>query len=231
MSSTPEDLSTAARIRTAAFGLFAEHGIRATTVRMVADAAGVSAGLVLHHFGSKHGLRTACDEWLLERLGRDKTATVQGDSAAVGEMTSQLAELSPFMDYIVAGLSEGGEGADRLFDRVCDMTDDIITEGTRAGTIREPADRVAWVTTLTALSCGASILGGQVARRLGGQKLLDPVVYTRYALASVELFTYGMFTDDRFMTTVINALGDAYPPPGSTTDPEAPRDTPQEDPS
>lgn len=227
MSSAPEDLSTAARIRTAAFALFAEHGIRATTVRMVADAAGVSAGLVLHHFGSKHGLRTACDKWLLERLGRDKAATIQGDTVTIGQMSAQLAELSPYMDYIVAGLSEGGEGADRLFDRVCDMTDDLITEGTRAGTIREPEDRIAWVTTLTALSCGASMLGGQVARRLGGRALLDPDVYVRYALASMDLFTHGMFTDDRFERTVRDALREQHMLPGDTHD----NATTEEDPS
>ncbi len=226
MSSTPEDLSTAARIRTTAFTLFAQHGIRATTVRMVADAAGVSAGLVLHHFGSKHGLRTACDEWLLERLGRDKAATARGDSAAMGQMTSQLAELSPFMDYIVAGLSEGGEGADRLFDRVCDMTDDLITDGITAGTMRDPLDRVAWVTTLTAFSCGLSMLGTQVARRLGGTTLMDPTVYARYALASVELFTHGMFTDDTFLRSVTHAMEDQHLLPGGSA-----RSAPIEDPS
>ncbi|MEO7586619.1 MAG: TetR family transcriptional regulator [Arachnia sp.] len=228
MSSTPADLSTAARIRTTAFALFAQHGIRATTVRMVADAAGVSAGLVLHHFGSKQGLRTACDEWLLERLGRDKAATVQGDTAALGQMSSQLSELAPFMDYIVAGLSEGGEGADRLFDRVCDMTDDLITAGAAAGTMRKPEDRVAWVTTLVALSCGASMLGGQVARRLGGAKLLDPGVYARYALASVDLFTHGMFIDDHFQRSVVAAMKEQHLLPEDTAPTS---DTPAKDPS
>lgn len=216
MGSASEDLSTAARIRATAFDLFAQHGIRATTVRMVADAAGVSAGLVLHHFGSKHGLRTACDEWLLQRLGREKAAAVHGDTASMSQVTSRLSELSPFMDYIVAGLSEGGDGADRLFDRVCDMTEDILTEGVTAGTMRDPEDRVAWVTTLTALSCGASMLGGQVARRLGGKTLLDPAVYARYALASVDLFTHGMFTDDRFMRSVVDATGTQHLLPENT---------------
>lgn len=207
-----------ARIRATAFHLFAQHGIRATTVRMVAEGAGVSAGLVLHHFGSKQGLRDACDQWLLDQLGRDKTATVRGDSVALGEINSQLAELTPFMDYIVAGLSEGGEGADRLFDRVCDMTEDMLTAGAEAGTMRDPDDRTAWVTTLAALSCGASMLGNQVARRLGGQRLLDPHVYARYAMASVELFTHGIFTDDRFQRSVIDAMAAQHLPAEDTAD-------------
>lgn len=224
MRSPLDDLSTTARIRTAAFALFAEHGIRTTTVRRVAEAAGVSAGLVIHHFGSKDGLRAACDEWLLERLGRDKTATIQGDPAALGQMTSQLAELSPFMDYIVASLSEGGPGADRLFDRVCDMTDALITDGVRAGTIRDPQDRMAWVTTITALSCGASMLGMQIARRLGGESLMDPAVYARYSLTTMDLYTHGMFTDDRFLRSVADALG-AQPSSSEST----PHTSPTED--
>lgn len=226
MSSTVDDLSTAARIRTTAFSLFAAHGIRATTVRMVAEGASVSTGLVLHHFGSKQGLRTACDEWLLHHLARDKSAAVHGDTAALGQMSSQLAELSPYMDYIVAGLSEGGEGADKLFDRVCDMTDDIISEGVAAGTMRDPSDRVAWVTTLTAFSCGLSMLGAQVARRLGGDTLLDPTVYARYALSSVELFTHGMFTDDRFERSVVDAMRAQHLLPEDNA-----HTTPTEDPS
>lgn len=219
-----EDLSTPARIRTAAFTLFAAHGMRATTVRMVAEAAGVSAGLVIHHFGSKQGLRTACDEWLLAKLGRDKAATLDGDPGALDQMGAQLTELAPHLDYIVAALSEGGEGADRLFDHICDMTDQLVDEGGRNGTIRQPTDRVAWVTTLVAFSCGASMLGAQVARRLGGSRLLDPSVYARYALASTDLLTHGMFTDDRFIQATRRAMADQHltpetPEPSSTEEP------------
>jgi pimeloyl-ACP methyl ester carboxylesterase len=37
--------------------LFAVHGPAAVTVRQIATAAGVSPALVVHHFGSKEGLR------------------------------------------------------------------------------------------------------------------------------------------------------------------------------
>lgn len=224
MRSTDEDLSTAARIRTTAFSLFSTHGIRGTTVRAIAEAAGVSAGLVLHHFGSKDGLRAACDDWLHDELMRENAGTMEGDAEAMGQMTSRLAELSPHMGYIVAALSEGGPGADRLFDRVCDMTDTMISEGIRTGTMRAPQDRVAWVTTLTALSCGLSMLGDQVARRLGGATLLDPSVYARHAVASIDLFTHGLFTDERYLDMVRDAL---HVPEASTAiDASTDEDTP-----
>src|SRR5690606_20135242 len=46
---------TAARIRDAAIVEFAAHGFTKSTVRAIAESAGVSPGLVIHHFGSKDG--------------------------------------------------------------------------------------------------------------------------------------------------------------------------------
>src|SRR5699024_9163359 len=39
-----------------AAGLFAEHGLRATTVRDIADAAGILSGSLYHHFSSKEAI-------------------------------------------------------------------------------------------------------------------------------------------------------------------------------
>lgn len=41
------------RIRDAALKCFAAHGTAATSLRFIADTAGVSIGLVQHHFGTK----------------------------------------------------------------------------------------------------------------------------------------------------------------------------------
>ena len=61
--------------------LFAERGPDRVTVRDVAAAAEVSPGLVMHHFGSKAGLREAVDEHvahtfdaMLDTLTDDGTA-------------------------------------------------------------------------------------------------------------------------------------------------------------
>lgn len=61
MSSVERDRTARAVIRDAALRLFAEHGPEATSVRAIASAAQVSPALVLHHFGSKQGLREAVD--------------------------------------------------------------------------------------------------------------------------------------------------------------------------
>ena len=44
---------------------FARDGVKATSIRDVAAAAGVSPGLVQHHFATKAALREAVDERVL----------------------------------------------------------------------------------------------------------------------------------------------------------------------
>lgn len=45
-----------------ALGLFAKHGFTATSTKKIATAAGVSEGLVFHHFGTKFGVLTKAAE-------------------------------------------------------------------------------------------------------------------------------------------------------------------------
>ena len=67
-----EDLTARARIREAALKHFAEEGYERATIRAIAATAGVSPGLLRHHYGSKDELRTACDEYVFEMLCRAK---------------------------------------------------------------------------------------------------------------------------------------------------------------
>ena len=58
-SAPPGDLTARARIRDAAIRHFADEGYERTTIRGIAVTAGVSPGLLRHHFGSKEELRRA----------------------------------------------------------------------------------------------------------------------------------------------------------------------------
>lgn len=52
--------------------MFGESGVDKTTIRQIASRAGVSPGLVIHHFGSKNGLREAVDDWIMEKINTEK---------------------------------------------------------------------------------------------------------------------------------------------------------------
>ena len=89
----PDDLTARARIREAAFRRFAAHGVAATSLRAIAEDAGTSAALVVHHFGSKDGLVRAVDDAAvakfrtgLEAIGTDANPeTVAASFGAVFE--------------------------------------------------------------------------------------------------------------------------------------------------
>src|SRR5690606_9610340 len=62
-----QDLTAQARIRDAAVRRFAIDGL-AAPLRAIAADADVSPALILHHFGSREGLRAACDEYVIEEI-------------------------------------------------------------------------------------------------------------------------------------------------------------------
>jgi AcrR family transcriptional regulator len=61
-----EDLTAKARIRNAALDLYAEHGEDRTSMRAIAAAAGVTVGLVAHHFGNRDGVRDAVEQLVVD---------------------------------------------------------------------------------------------------------------------------------------------------------------------
>lgn len=65
-SISPGDVTTKARIRDSAVELFGRDGYPRTSIRTIARHAGVSAALVIHHFGSKETLRQECDQHIVE---------------------------------------------------------------------------------------------------------------------------------------------------------------------
>src|ERR1700758_4479430 len=75
------DMTAAARIRGAAIEQFGHRGFN-VGLRAIADAAGVSAALVIHHFGSKQGLRKACDDHVAEEIRSAKSEPLRSADPA-----------------------------------------------------------------------------------------------------------------------------------------------------
>lgn len=99
---------------------FAEHGFERTTIRGIAETAGVSSGLLRHHFGSKEALRDACDEYVLgivRRLNEQTWAAFEAGD--LGGAPSAQAPLGQFNRYIARSLIDGGSA--ELFDEITRM--------------------------------------------------------------------------------------------------------------
>jgi len=167
------DLTARARIRDVAVELFASRGYRGTTIRDVAAEAGVSPGLVQHHFGTKEGLREACDEHLAETLRAimaSQTPRSDWDRDLVAEMYDTG---GPAMRYLARGLLEGWPGVSKVFDEGVLGTAQWLTESwpDRYSAEAESVKTRMHAAVMTTLSLGVVALHHHLGRWLG----VDPL--------------------------------------------------------
>lgn len=186
------DLTARARIRDAALARFGADGIAGTSVRAVAAEAQVSPALVVHHFGSKDGLRRACDEHVLD--------TIRGGGGAdIGALAEVLQAATPMRRYLGRALLDGTDSASALFAEIVDRTQEWLAEGEAEGWVRPTADARARAVTYVSWLLAPLVLGDQVGRLLGGDPA-ETATAVRGARAGLEMLTGGLFTDDRWLT-------------------------------
>lgn len=157
-----EDLTARARIRDAAIRLFTERGTEKTSILDIAKAAGVSGGLIRHHFGSKDGLREACDAYVFDELLKFKTEALEKGQADPGFMPTFDARQLLLRRYIGRGMIDGSEAAARQFMEIVDGTERYFRE-----TSPDVPDPRAAAAALTAMTGGLMILHDLIARALG----------------------------------------------------------------
>ncbi|MEY8015128.1 TetR/AcrR family transcriptional regulator [Mycobacterium servetii] len=134
------DLTAAARIRDAAIAQFGEHGF-GVGVRAIAETAGVSAALVIHHFGSKDGLRKACDDYLAEEIRSGKLEAMRSpDPASWFAQMAEIESYAPLMAYLVRSMQDGGELAKTLWRKMIDNAETYLDEGVRSGALKPSRD-------------------------------------------------------------------------------------------
>lgn len=140
MHSLPDDRTARARIRDEALRLFAERGPDAVTMRDIAAAAGVSAALLIRHYGSKDGLVEAVDAHVVAAFETLLTTmTEQGlEPMAVPNLLDGLATHLPPDSAIPAYLSRlliaGGPAGSALFDRLFRLSQATLEAMVAAGT-------------------------------------------------------------------------------------------------
>lgn len=180
-----EDLTARARIREAAIRLFAERGIEATTVRDIAAAAGVSPGLVSHHFGSKEDLRAACDAHVLTRLVRLKEqAVLEGRLAGAGFFAGAQPALLLLLRYIARSMLDGSAAADAMFAEMVGLAERWLEDNHRG----ELSDPPAYAALLVAMELGSLVMREQLSRVLGAD-VLESEGHLRLVRAKLDFYS------------------------------------------
>jgi AcrR family transcriptional regulator len=178
-----EDLTARARIRDAAMRLFAERGMDGATIRDIATAAGVSAGLVRHHFGSKEALRDACDEYALDRLMRIKEqAVLEGQLANPGFLSSVHPTVLSLYRYLARALLDGSRAAASMYDEMVELAEQWLTRYNPG----QSTDLRAYAAVLVAGQIGMLAMHDHLSRALGAD-ILSPDGNLRMTRGAIDL--------------------------------------------
>ncbi|WP_445164008.1 TetR family transcriptional regulator [Mycobacterium sp. Dal123C01] len=189
------DLTAAARIRDAAIEQFAQHGF-AVGLRTIAEAAGVSAALVIHHFGSKEGLRKVCDDYVAEEIRNSKSEALTSNDPAswLGQM-AEIESYAALTGYVVRSLQTGGDLAMMLWQRMIENAEEYFADGVAAGTIKASRDPHARAKYLAITSGGGLLLYIQMHPTPTDLRAVLRDYARDMVLPALEIYTDGLMSD------------------------------------
>lgn len=176
---------------------FAREGFQRTNLRAIAATAGVSAALVIHHFGSKEKLRAVCDAYVLDvliRRSRDD-AKPAGMAEVLREFVDDPDEYRQHVHYMARAIEEDTESARTFVTAMVDEAEAIVRQGVEDGTMRPTADPRALAVLNVLISLATLTMPPPLARALGAERF-GPEVLHRLTVPTLELYTHGLYTDD-----------------------------------
>lgn len=205
----PDDDRTArARIRDAAIQCFADAGVASTSVRTIAEAADVSPGLVMHHFGSKERLRTECDHHIasLVREAKERAVAEGADLDPMGQIRAYEDGL-PLLRYLARTLGDGTPHVAALIDEMVDDAVVYTEKAVETGLMLPSDDPRGRAAVLVLWSLGAVVLHEHVQRVLGADLTGDAADMAAYAVPAAEVLS-GVLAPG-----IYERMRDAYPRP------------------
>ena len=195
-----EDLTTRAKIRDAAINHFGKHGFGRTTIRAIAEQAGVSPALVMHHFGSKEALREACDTYITDLI--DQQTAHAAHALASADVLAMLATRPDFLHvapYLTTAMTEGGDFAERLFARLVTDMQAYLEATVSAGVARPTDDERARAEMITLFKLGMLTFAPYVVPRGTTDGDVLRVAADRLTIPALELFTSGLYTSTDYL--------------------------------
>jgi AcrR family transcriptional regulator len=191
-----EDLTARARIREAALAQFAAVGFEKATVRAIAADAGVSPGLLRHHFGSKQALREAVDAHVMTEIRRVSGEVMQdserGDLAAAAVSRESI---RPFQRYIARALMDGSTTIAGLFDQMVAPAEEWLALADDKRKDPPFADRRTRAAVFTAMALGVPLLHEHLSRVLGMDTFSDEGD-REVALALLDIYSHAVMSPE-----------------------------------
>ena len=201
------DLTARARIRDVAIECFAEDGFDAS-FRTIAARAGVSPGLITHHFGSKAALRAECDAEVLRQYHALKTESLDDPSGYLLATLTAPGTAATVTVYMLRAIHAGGQPARDFLESLVDHARAIMAESVASGLARPSRDEEARLRYLTYQTMGAMLVqfltapdltpGEFVASLRAGQA--DTI------LPILELYTEGLLTGREMLDDYLHYL-------------------------
>jgi AcrR family transcriptional regulator len=207
MRSASDDRTTRALIRDQALRLFADLGPDRVSLRRIAGEIGVSHGLVVHHFGSKEGLRAVVDAYVVD-LFDDLLAELAGapgeragdpfapqaSESLVTALLERLPQDSPVPGYLKRLFLDGSEPGRALFQRLFVLTRgalEVMVQNGYADRGEDPDVRAAF---LLVNDLAMLLLRDQVRAATG----IDPLSADgarRWGREGMEIYSHGLRRD------------------------------------
>lgn len=188
-----DDRTNSARLRDACIEIVAEAGTKAATARAVAERAGVSLGLIRHHFGSMGQLLAACDQHVAD-LVRSKKEEAIAQGAGFDALGAVRATGSDHvMGYLAMRLGDDAEGINDLVDLMIADAEGYIRAGVAAGMMTPSDDEHARAAMLTLYALGSLSLHKHLERHFGldvrSADLPAQPGFSRYVKVQMEVFS------------------------------------------
>nr|WP_307865176.1 TetR family transcriptional regulator [Myceligenerans salitolerans] len=211
------DQTARARIRDAAVLRFATNGFGAS-VRAIAKDAGVSPGLVMHHFGSKDALREACDAHVLAQIRELKNENIE-HAAEGGSFLQAFAtaeDNAALLGYVLRSMQDGSTLAREFIDHMIGDAAEYTRHAVASGLAVASRDEAARARYMTVSALGALLLEMTLDPPADPSDLL--AVLNRFMeqsyLPMLELYTEGFLTTRRMLDDYLMYVTD---PPGEAT--------------
>jgi AcrR family transcriptional regulator len=193
-----DELRKLERIRQAALKSFATKGAAGTSLRSVAADAGVSLGLVQHHFETKSGLIKAVDDYVMSVViavvAQPVSAPHAKDSIADmgSRVTTLLLEHPDVVDYFGRALIDGSQLGNTIWDTLSAFGTARWTARKENGEAREDID-VTWASLNSlVLAVGTLIVRGHIERQIPGA-FTTPEQLDRWQQSVNSLLREGLF--------------------------------------